>query len=132
MALRKRRPGLVYPTHEDWHYVGAGGEPAFQNSWVNVSGAYPAMAFRLREAGVVDLIGFIDHVTDSTAIITTLPVGYRPSDLTFMIARGVTAASVSTPVSLGIEADGDIGIYGGGAVRYLQFSGSFFIDTAAP
>ena len=31
MTLRRRRPGLVYPVREDWHYVGEAGEPAFKS-----------------------------------------------------------------------------------------------------
>jgi hypothetical protein len=50
MALKKRRPGLVYPVWEDWHYVGETDEPAFENSWVN-SGSTKNLGFRTRETG---------------------------------------------------------------------------------
>ena len=86
MALRKRRPGLVYPTWEDWHYVGDTGEPAFQNSWGN-SGATQQLGFRIRETGIVDIQGDISGGT-ALAVIFTLPVGYRPSANAFYSTTG--------------------------------------------
>lgn len=64
---------------EDWHIVGSGGsEPAFGTGWSNASATYyPKMSFRLREAGIVDLVGCVttDGTTDE---IFTFPEGYRP------------------------------------------------------
>ena len=76
MTLRRRRPGLVYPVNEDWHYVGATDEPAFNSTWANVS-FLPKLAFRIRETGVVDIQGTVSGGTSTT--VFTLPVGYRPS-----------------------------------------------------
>ena len=131
MALKRRRPGLVYPTWEDWHYVGATDEPAFQNSWGNLGGSYPSMAFRAREAGVVDLIGVLSRSGSSTSIITTLPVGYRPSELAILVCKAQPASGVEETGVLGIQADGDIQLYSS-AAQYIYFSGSFFLNTAAP
>ena len=69
MALRKRRPGLVYPVREDWHYVGEAGEPAFGTNWANAA-SDRNLAFRIREMGVVDIQGCSRalnrwHVTDA-------------------------------------------------------------------
>jgi hypothetical protein len=61
-----------------WHVIGNSGEPAFENSWVNVGGVYGAMAYRLDTNGVVHLKG---RVTGGVAnsVICTLPSAYRPA-----------------------------------------------------
>lgn len=69
---------------EDWHYVGESGEPAFQNSWEN-SGGNPALAFRIREAGIVDIQGTIVSGANGS-VVFTLPEGYRPSANVFLPA----------------------------------------------
>jgi hypothetical protein len=58
------------------HYVGATGEPAFQNSWVNYSSANQAR-FRKFPDGRVRLAGYIKSGGNST-VVFTLPAGYRP------------------------------------------------------
>ena len=88
MGFRRRWPGVSYGRGEDWHYVGDTDEPAFENSWANVSTA-PKLAFRLRESGIVDIQGTIEDGTSTT--VFTLPEGYRPST--------VTAASISAFVT---------------------------------
>ena len=129
MTLRKRRPGLVYPVYEDWHYVGGTDEPAFENSWSNL-GTYSAMAFRLRETGIVDLVGAVQHSGDSNTTIFTIPVGYRPSDVTFI--TGTADSSVSNlSCVLGIEPDGEVKLYSSSA-QNVWVSGSYFLDASAP
>lgn len=66
-----------------WHYVGAAGEPAFQNSWVNY-GSWGDAAFR-RVNNEVYLAGLIKS-GGTTAVIFTLPVGYRLATQTGMSA----------------------------------------------
>ena len=63
---------------EDWHIVGGGGEPTFQNSW---SSGSPAIAkFRKRSDGMVELRGFVVKSSGSGQItVFTLPSGYRPA-----------------------------------------------------
>lgn len=69
-------PGLAPP--EAWHEVGAAGEPAFQNSWVNESPTTETTAAFYKDPfGVIHLKGLITGGTNST--IFTLPAGYRPS-----------------------------------------------------
>jgi hypothetical protein len=63
---------------DPWHLVGAAGEPAFQNSWVNYGGAYAPAAFRKMPDGTVRLRGTVKSGTNASAIFT-LPVGYRPA-----------------------------------------------------
>lgn len=60
---------------EGWHYIGAVGEPAFQNNWVNFDGR--AAAFRKYPDGKVRFRGLIKSGTIGAAAFT-LPVGYRP------------------------------------------------------
>jgi hypothetical protein len=60
-----------------WHYVGTGGEVAFQNSWVNRGGATRTTRFRL-EGDVVRLEGGVKTGTAGTTIFT-LPAGFRPA-----------------------------------------------------
>jgi hypothetical protein len=68
---------IVSVTQEGWHNVGAAGEPAFQNAYVN-AGSRP-MRFRKDPAGRVQVQGDVSSATatDDTPVFT-LPVGYRP------------------------------------------------------
>lgn len=129
MALKRRRPGLVYPVWEDWHYVGGTDEPAFENSWSNL-GTYSAMAFRLRETGIVDLVGAVQNSGNSNTTIFTIPVGYRPTDVTFLTGRSESTVSSEACV-LGIETNGRVKLYST-ASQYVWFAGSYFLDAAAP
>lgn len=82
-VFRRQWPGVSYGRGEDWHYVGGGGEPGFEHSWANASGEMK-MAFRIREAGVVDLHGVVSGGSSSNSIFT-LPADYRPSTSTFAV-----------------------------------------------
>lgn len=81
---------------EPWHQVGATGQPAFQNGWVNFdSGANAQVAFYKDPHGVVRLKGLAKNGTVSSTIFN-LPAGYRPAtDLRFTtINNGVPSYSV--------------------------------------
>lgn len=107
-AFRRRWPGLSYGRGEDWHYVGATDEPAFQNSWANVSGL-PKLAFRLREAGVVDIQGAISG--GSSTVVFTLPEGYRPSSLAGGSASGYVTGVGRVPVLVAVTDAGVVGVF---------------------
>lgn len=95
---------------EDWHYVGEAGEPAFQNSWANVS-TTTKMAFRIREAGVVDIYGHVSGGTSAPAtVVFTLPAGYRPSAeiSTSIFGLAGSPATTAVPVLLTIATDGTV------------------------
>jgi hypothetical protein len=73
---------------DTWHSVGAAGEPAFQNGWVNYdnNSAAPGPApqrnvrFRKYPDGRVALAGLIKASgTNAFQTVFTLPVGYRPT-----------------------------------------------------
>jgi hypothetical protein len=112
MTLRKRRPGLVYPVNEDWHYVGETSEPAFGTDWANAA-ADRNLAFRKREAGAVDVQGFVENTNapsaPGTETVFVLPVGYRPTARATYITAGLTAtAGQLVPVQIRVETSGDV------------------------
>lgn len=129
MGFRRRWPGVSYGRGEDWHYVGESGEPAFGTGWSNASSSYPAMAFRLREAGIVDLVGSITTDATGTTDLFTLPSGYRPASgrLAFMSCIRDRSFAISAQLLiirdtgvvnvLETESSGDI----------LHIAGSFFL-----
>ena len=61
------------------HTVGAAGEPAFQNSWVNFSGANGPAQFAKSAGGLVTVMGVIKSGTVSTVPAFTLPAGFHPA-----------------------------------------------------
>ena len=136
---------------EAWHYVGEAGEPAFGSGWANAA-ADRNLAFRIREAGIVDIQGYIENTNapsaPSSPAFFTLPVDYRPSADTFqgLIAiesdepsDGYIAASVSVSGSGAVfvsDIDNDpvfssllSGAYAGVA-QYVRIQGFFFLDPA--
>lgn len=70
---------IVIP--EPWHEVGATGEPAFTNSWVNYSTpSYPAASF-YKHLDRVYLTGLVKDGTVGAFAVFTLPEGYRPPNI---------------------------------------------------
>ena len=132
MTLRRRRPGLVYPTWEDWIVVGSGGSaPAFNTGWSNASATYyPKMAFRMRETGIVDLVGCV--TTDgSWPHIFTLPAGYRPLHATGIMPFVRQRSGIKSGQLLTVNDTGDVypsDATTSGDINYI--SGGFFIDSA--
>ena len=114
---------------EDWHYVGATGEPAFAGAWTNAVSDQP-VAFRLREAGVVDLVGITEGgVAGST--IFTLPVGYRPSYN--FIAPGTGAVAAGTvPAFLSVSTTGVVTVRGSVEPEYVYLAQFIFLDQPGP
>lgn len=130
MGFRRRWPGVSYGRGEDWHYVGESGEPAFENSWANASGL-TAAAFRIREAGVVDLHFAVQDGTSPK--IFTLPEGYRPSNITGpYVGLDVTLSPLSEQaIGVGIRADGDVVLDMMPSGDAVTFAGFFFLDPPA-
>jgi microcystin-dependent protein len=58
------------------HFIGAAGEPAFQNGWVNYTGLQN-MKFRKDPFGKVQIEGDVRNGTNGS-VICNLPAGYRP------------------------------------------------------
>lgn len=61
-----------------WHEVGAVGEPAFLNSWVNLGGGFQNAGYMRDAAGFVHLKGLVRAGAIPNTIFT-LPVGFRPA-----------------------------------------------------
>lgn len=62
---------------EAWHTIGAAGEPAFANGWVNFGGSDQVAQFRKDAFGMVHVRGIVKNGTVGLAIFQ-LPAGYRP------------------------------------------------------
>lgn len=110
MAFRRRWPGLSYGRGEDWHYVGEAGEPAFTSDWENVG--TQDLAFRIRESGVVDVMGTVGPTGSWAPTVFTLPVGYRPSGGTYFTAHGdtISGAYVVSAIHGLVNPDGTVQI----------------------
>lgn len=63
---------------DPWHNIGAAGEPAFLNSWVNIGGANEVAAFRFILPGVVGFKGSIKGGNYGT-VVCNIPAAYRPA-----------------------------------------------------
>lgn len=141
-------PTEVFDTISDaeedgWHYVGATGEPAFGTDWANAT-SDRHLAFRIREAGVVDVQGVIENTNapgaPSTATVFVLPEGYRPSSdtdqgIALVQTDEITDASVGLPVN--VTATGDVDIQGvandpipgaTGVADQVRIFGQYFLD----
>ena len=130
MTLRRRRPGLVYPVNEDWHYVGEAGEPAFLNSWVNESTGY-RLAFRLRETGIGDIQGRIKGGTSGDPIFQ-LPAAYRPAFYTSVFGAEVDSGTLTNAlVIVGFTGTGNAYVtpqWEDSAVSVsMEINGQFFL-----
>lgn len=96
-------------TPEARRVVGAGGEPAFENSWANASASFEDCQFWMDAQGVVHVSGYVD--TGTAFGIFTLPVGYRPT-VQLRAAAWEETPSVTAPTLrlLGILTSGSVGI----------------------
>jgi hypothetical protein len=106
-ALTADTARAVAPS-EQWHEVGAPGEPAFQHGWKNHPPEGEAIesqsvAFYKDHEGVVHLRGSAISGSPGTAIFQ-LPAGYRP-------AIG-TVAAFTTPCSCGASSFGNLEVIG--------------------
>jgi hypothetical protein len=93
---------------EPWHYIGAAGEPAFQNGWGNYGSGWANLAYRKRPDGYVVMKGMIALGTMSSPFVT-LPVGYRPSDG----GRHMVVATGGGPGQAHVYNNGTIDIFSG-------------------
>lgn len=73
-------PKAQLPVVDRAHNVGATGEPAFQNSWVNEGGGYAPATFYRDPFNRVHLGGVVQSGTAGTTIFT-LPPAYRPTTI---------------------------------------------------
>lgn len=108
-----REARITVPASPPWREVGATGQPAFENSWVNeTSGDNQSAAFCMFPRGEVRLKGTVASGTVA-GTIWTLPVGYRPP-------KHVTLGTVAN------SAFGYLAVLSTGAVRAQAGNNTFF------
>ena len=92
----------IYP-EEIWRYVGAGGQPAFQNTWAAGSGSRP-IAFKKSLNGKIHLRGSATQTLGAGSIIFTLPTGYfdTVNDIYFS-AMATGSGGVLVPIAINID-----------------------------
>jgi len=117
------------------HYVGAPGEPAFQNGWQNYGGAFTPVGFRKDPTGRVLIKGMMNKAGGNfiaNEVLFTLPPGYRPVEQMMMSARcNGGSAQPDTVNQMYIYPDGRVMLVTGAAanpVNWLNISGWIF-DT---
>ena len=71
-------PSPTLRAAESLHYVGAAGEPGFQNSWGNLAGFNHKAAFYKDREGLVHLAGTVSGGTYGGNAIFTLGAAYAP------------------------------------------------------
>ena len=92
---------------EAYREIGAVGQPAFQNAWVNFNAAtWSTAAFYKDSQGIVHLKGTLDGGTAGTTAFT-LPVGYRPAKNS-EFAIGGAGAATAADVFLFVLANGEV------------------------
>ena len=98
---------------EDWHNIGAAGEPAFQGTWVanGTQPSYNPPGFRKRPDGVVELRGSVKSGTLNTTVFT-LPVGYRPVNGIRISTQAHNGTAVVAGMIYVDAATGNVQIYG--------------------
>ena len=111
---------------DPWHEIGATGEPAFANGWVN-HGKPPSesAAFYKDPTGRVHLKGTVKNGTVNTTIFT-LPAGYRPAAALRFAAYGVSSTT-TTPPYVFVNAAGTVAQSGAGGVAIFQLDGVSFL-----
>lgn len=98
---------------EAWNVIGAAGQPAFTNGWVNFGAPWGVAAFYKDPDGWVHLKGLIRSGTINTSAFT-LPAGYRPPYRWLMSVDSNT--SQGTVV---VQTDGTV-IPSTGNIAYFQ------------
>ena len=125
--------GLV--AGEDWHYVGEAGEPAWYDpgsgdAWTNGNPSAFNLAYRIREAGVVDIQGTIQATSTppTSDIVFRLPEGYRPSNIFYGACVGQVATSFNyVPLVFSISTTGFVSFSGGNDNPYKGAATSLLI-----
>jgi hypothetical protein len=83
---------------EDWHYIGAAGEPAFLNSWVNSIDGTKKYRSRFRKVGnIVQVVAYVKTGASGTAVFT-LPTGYRPAVTFYNVIYLTTTGSATAEI----------------------------------
>ena len=105
-------------TPESWTSV------TFQNSWSNYSGAsgtYNSTQYYKTPDGLVHIKGLVTGGSSASAVIFTLPVGYRPAQR--CIYTGYSAAGVCR---IDITDTGTVFVNTGGSTSFTSLDGIIF------
>jgi hypothetical protein len=105
------------------HFVGATGEPAYENGWSTpIASVDEALSFYKDPWGIVHLQGNTHNGSPSSSKVFTLPVGYRPAkDIYFgVFGAGGTVAFVA------VESDGTVAPEVGPAQTFLGLTNVTF------
>lgn len=108
---------------EAWRAVGAAGQPAFQNGWVNTTGEAPASFFK-DPFGIVHLRGRIQGGT-SPSIAFTLPAGYRPGN-NLMMPMAVFSGSTALAGFVWLQTTGAMNLYFAAGMASIAIDGLSF------
>lgn len=110
-----------------WHDVGGGGEPAFENNWVNFAGGFTVASFAKDAIGRVWIRGLVKDGNANTTVFT-LPAGYRPTaDIVriILVNNNVIGRYI-------IQSDGSVIVNVlGGANAWATITAVFIADGAA-
>jgi len=102
-----------YEDTEDWHEVGASGEPAFQNGWANMGGDHSTTAFKFyknTEGNFTIFKGLLDSSASTDSLVFTLPKAiYKPNTYSYLTIAGNPVGSTQLPY-LRVDADGSVHI----------------------
>ena len=104
---------------EQWHVVGAAGEPAYENSWAKYDTTFAPGRFMKDAAGVVHIEGLVK--SGGVATIFTLPTGYRPNFKHRLDSQGNAGIG-----RMEIDTDGTVDYKAGGNTWFIIHC-SFFV-----
>jgi|ERR1019366_2711404 hypothetical protein len=108
-------------TEEAWHVVGAGGQPAFQNSWANTNpSSLNSLSFKKVRNKLLLRGNIIGGSTNTVCV--TLPGGYRPLKGNIISIADHSQVLTATP-AIEVYANGDIEVFFTGSSTDLSLDG---------
>jgi len=96
--------GYAKTTLEKIHFIGAPGEPAFENSCKNIGFEFQPAGFYKDAFGVVHLVGDITGCATETERVFVLPPGFRPTNF----ERFIDHKSDTTIGTVRVDPNGDV------------------------
>lgn len=105
------------PAVEGWREIGAAGQPAFQNGWVNLGAPWATAAFYKDPDGRVWLRGLVKNGLSGLPIFT-VPAGYPPP------INEVFGADTGSGAASGLH--GRVDVYPNGAVSHQVGGATYF------
>lgn len=122
-----------YLTSSDWNTFNSKASTSFsgwtnvsfQNSWSDAGYPSPYASYTKDQFGVVRLQGGAIRSGNSSAVIFTLPVGYRPTAYLFISAYGEISGTPSAAV-LTIDVNGDVAMLAATAGNKVGFNAITF------